>query len=108
MDVYRTPDEQFVGLPGYHFAPHYCDVACDTTTVRVHYVDEGLRCIAPDLVGFGRSDKPLERTAYTYQRHVDWMTSVVQQLELRDATFVGQDWGGLIGLRLVSAMPERF
>src|SRR5437773_309199 len=109
MDVYRTPDDQFKGLPGYDFTPHYCDVPSDATTLRVHYLDEGprgappvllmhgepswsylyrkmirvlvdagLRCIAPDLVGFGRSDKPLERTAYTYQRHVDWMTAVVE------------------------------
>jgi haloalkane dehalogenase len=71
-------------------------------------VAEGLRCVAPDLVGFGRSDKPTERTDYTYQRHVDWMTSFVEQVDLRDTTFVGQDWGGLIGLRLVTAMPDRF
>jgi haloalkane dehalogenase len=71
-------------------------------------VDAGLRCVAPDLVGFGRSDKPRERSDYTYQRHVDWMTAFVEEVDLRDATFVGQDWGGLIGLRLVTAMPDRF
>jgi haloalkane dehalogenase len=71
-------------------------------------VDAGLRCVAPDLVGFGRSDKPRARDDYTYQRHVDWMTALVEQLDLRDATFVGQDWGGLIGLRLVTGMPDRF
>ncbi|MCU1430384.1 MAG: alpha/beta fold hydrolase [Actinomycetia bacterium] len=71
-------------------------------------VSAGLRCIAPDLVGFGRSDKPTVRSDYTYQRHVDWMTSVLEQLDLQDVTFVGQDWGGLIGLRLVTAMPDRF
>jgi haloalkane dehalogenase len=71
-------------------------------------VDAGLRCIAPDLVGFGRSDKPVERNDYTYQRHVDWMTSVVEQLDLQGTTLVCQDWGGLIGLRLVTAMPDRF
>jgi haloalkane dehalogenase len=71
-------------------------------------VDAGLRCVAPDLVGFGRSDKPRERSDYTYQRHVDWMTAFVEEIDLRDATFVGQDWGGLIGLRLVTSMPDRF
>jgi haloalkane dehalogenase len=71
-------------------------------------VDAGLRCVAPDLVGFGRSDKPKARADYTYQRHVDWMTALLEHLDLRDATFVGQDWGGLIGLRLVTGMPDRF
>jgi haloalkane dehalogenase len=71
-------------------------------------VDAGLRAVAPDLVGFGRSDKPAKRTDYTYQRHVDWMTSWLDAVDLRDATFVGQDWGGLIGLRLLVARPERF
>jgi haloalkane dehalogenase len=69
----------------------------------------GYRAIAPDLVGFGRSDKPAQRTDYTYQRHVDWMQrAVIDGLDLRDATFVGQDWGGLIGLRLVAENPDRF
>src|SRR5690242_302605 len=127
MDVYRTPDDRFVDLPGYPFAPHYTEVPSgDGTQLRVHYLDEGpadapvvllmhgepswsylyrtmipvlvaagLRCVAPDLVGFGRSDKPRAREDYTYQRHVDWMTALLEQLDLRDATFVGQDWGGL-------------
>jgi haloalkane dehalogenase len=68
----------------------------------------GLRTVAPDLVGFGRSDKPTQRTDYTYQRHVDWMHAVVDQLELSEITLVAQDWGGLIGLRLVGERPERF
>jgi haloalkane dehalogenase len=69
----------------------------------------GNRVIAPDLVGFGRSDKPADRTDYTYQRHVDWMTrAVIDAVDLHDATFVGQDWGGLIGLRLVAEHPDRF
>jgi len=71
-------------------------------------VDAGLRAVAPDLVGFGRSDKPTQRTDYTYQRHVDWMTSWLEAVDLRDATLVGQDWGGLIGLRLVAEHPDRF
>jgi haloalkane dehalogenase len=69
----------------------------------------GLRSIAPDLVGFGRSDKPAERDDYTYAAHVEWMRAALfDGLDLRDVTFVGQDWGGLIGLRLVGEHPDRF
>jgi haloalkane dehalogenase len=71
-------------------------------------VAAGHRVIAPDLVGFGRSDKPTALEDYTYQRHVDWMMSAVQQLDLKGITLFAQDWGGLIGLRLVAAMPDRF
>ena len=71
-------------------------------------VDAGLRTVALDLVGFGRSDKPAARDDYTYARHVAWMQAFVQAVDLRDATLVGQDWGGLIGLRLVAAEPERY
>jgi len=70
--------------------------------------DAGYRCLAPDLAGFGRSDKPAARTDYTFQRHVDWMTAWLTTNELDGLTLVCQDWGGLIGLRLVAAMPERF
>ena len=68
----------------------------------------GYRAVAPDLVGFGRSDKPAELSDYTYQRHVDWMQAVFDQLNLTGITLVCQDWGGLIGLRLVADHPERF
>jgi len=68
----------------------------------------GFRAVAPDLPGFGRSDKPAKRTDYTYQRHVDWMTAFIEAIDLRNATLVGQDWGGLIGLRLVAENPDRF
>ena len=68
----------------------------------------GFRAIAPDLIGFGRSDKPAQREDYTYQRHVDWMTAFIRRINLRNATLVGQDWGGLIGLRLIAEQPERF
>jgi haloalkane dehalogenase len=71
-------------------------------------VAAGLRAVCPDLPGFGRSDKPSKRTDYTYQRHVDWMRSTVEALDLRDITLVCQDWGGLIGLRLVAEHPDRF
>ncbi len=70
--------------------------------------EAGLRSIAPDLVGFGRSDKPAARTDYTYQRHVDWMHAVLGKLDLSSVTLVCQDWGGLIGLRLVAEDPDRF
>jgi haloalkane dehalogenase len=141
MDTLRTPDDRFVGLPGYPFAPHYVDIPDgDGGTLRVHHVDEGdpgapavlllhgepswsylyrhmipiiveagLRAVAPDLVGFGRSDKPAERSDYTYARHVGWLTAhALDALALHDITLVGQDWGGLIGLRLVAAEPDRF
>src|ERR1700684_3922566 len=69
----------------------------------------GLQVVAPDLVGFGRSDKPTERTDYTFAGHVEWMRELLfDALDLRDVTLVCQDWGGLIGLRLVGEHPERF
>jgi len=71
-------------------------------------VEAGYRVIAPDLVGFGRSDKPSKRTDYTYQRHVDWMKSLLVQLDLQNTTLFCQDWGGLIGLRLVAEEEGRF
>jgi haloalkane dehalogenase len=69
----------------------------------------GARVVVPDLVGFGRSDKPAEQRDHTYARHVAWMRQlVVDHLDLRDVTFFGQDWGGLIGLRVVAGAPDRF
>ena len=68
----------------------------------------GRRVLAPDLIGFGRSDKPAERSDYTYERHVAWMSQWLLQTELTDITLFAQDWGGLIGLRLVAAYPEVF
>ena len=140
MDVLRTPDERFQGLPGFPFTPHYLEVPSgDGDRLRVHYLDEGpkegppvlmmhgepswcylyrkmvlvivdagFRAVAPDLIGFGRSDKPAQREDYTYQRHVDWMEAFLLALDLRGVTLVCQDWGGLIGLRLVTAHPDRF
>lgn len=71
--------------------------------------EAGHRCVAPDLIGFGRSDKPAERSDYTYRRHVDWMREALfDRLDLRGVTLVCQDWGGLIGLRLVAEHPDRF
>ena len=72
-------------------------------------VDAGHRVIAPDLVGFGKSDKPTEQADYTYERHVAWMQeAIIDHLDLQNATFFGQDWGGLVGLRLVAENPDRF
>jgi haloalkane dehalogenase len=68
----------------------------------------GLRVLAPDLVGFGRSDKPADRADYTYERHVQWMSDWLVANDFRDITLFCQDWGGLIGLRLVAAFPDRF
>jgi haloalkane dehalogenase len=131
--VLRTPDERFSNLPAFDFEPHYVEV----DGLRIHYVDEGagpivlllhgeptwsylyrkmiplltdagLRAVAPDLVGFGRSDKLDDRKDYTYQRHVDWMHGFLNALDLRNVTHFGQDWGGLIGLRLVAEQPDRF
>lgn len=68
----------------------------------------GHRVVAPDLIGFGRSDKPAAREDYTFQRHVDWLGAFVRALDLTAITLVCQDWGGLLGLRLVAEMPERF
>lgn len=141
MDVLRTPDDRFEGLPDFPFAAHYVEVPSgDGGALRVHHLDEGpargpvvlllhgepswsflyrkmipvltgagLRCVAPDLVGFGRSDKPAAQDDYTYAAHVEWMRAALfDELGLQDVTLVGQDWGGLVGLRLVGEHPERF
>lgn len=71
-------------------------------------VAAGYRVIAPDLIGFGKSDKPTKRSDYTYQRHVDWVRNILIQLDLHDVTLMCQDWGGLLGLRLVAEHADRF
>jgi haloalkane dehalogenase len=137
MNILRTPDERFASLPDFPFEPHYLSVAGDirihyldegprdaAPVLLLHgepswsflyrkmipvLVAAGHRCIAPDLVGFGRSDKPSEREEYTYARHVDWMAEAVfGHLDLREITFFGQDWGGLVGLRLLASQPDRY
>lgn len=71
--------------------------------------DAGVRAVAPDLIGFGRSDKPADVADHSYARHVEWCRELIEDvLDLRDVTLVGQDWGGLIGLRLVAEHPDRF
>ena len=130
-DAYRTPDERFEGLPGYPFAPHYLD----QDGLRMHYLDEGdgpavlllhgeptwsylyrkiipeltpsARAIAPDYFGFGRSDKPLRVEDYSYDFHFGSIARLADELDLRDATVVVQDWGGPIGLRLAVEHPDR-
>jgi haloalkane dehalogenase len=72
------------------------------------FVDAGYRVIAPDLIGFGRSDKPADRRDYIYNRHVTWMQAFLDQLDLQRITLLCQDWGGLIGLRLVAENPDAF
>src|SRR5659263_232226 len=125
MKTLRTPDDRFVDLPGYPFAPHYLDEGGpDAEPVLLMHgepswsylyrkmippiVGAGLRAVAPDLVGFGRSDKPAARGDYTYERHVAWMQSFLDEVGVAGINLVCQDWGGLIGLRLVAANPERF
>lgn len=99
-----SPDAKPVLLM--HGEPSWCYLYRKMIPVLVA---AGHRVIAPDLVGFGRSDKPTLQSDYSYARHVAWMSELLfDQLGMRHATFFGQDWGGLIGLRLVAASPERF
>ncbi len=72
------------------------------------FVEAGYRVLAPDFIGFGKSDKPTERSDYTYANHVAWMSAWLESLDIQSANLFCQDWGGLIGLRLVAAYPERF
>jgi haloalkane dehalogenase len=132
VDAYRTPEDQFRNLPGYPFAPNYFD----WEGLRLHFLDKGSgapvlllhgepdwsylyrrmvpilarhhRVIAPDYAGFGRSDKPTDIGWYTYDRHVASIESLVEHLDLREATVVVQDWGGPIGLRAAVEMKDRF
>jgi haloalkane dehalogenase len=132
VELFRTPDERFSGLPGYGFEPRYVEL----DGLRLHYLDEGEgtpvvcfhgeptwsylyrkmipplvaaghRVIAPDYAGFGRSDKPTDRSWYTYDRHVELMTALLEQLDVRRATAVVQDWGGPIGLRWATENTDR-
>ena len=135
MEALRTPDDRFAGLPGYDFEPRYVEVdglrmhyvdegpRGAGPVLLLHgepswsYLYRkmipiisaaGHRTVAPDIIGFGRSDKPVNRDDYTYQRHVDWMTAFVEQLDLQNITLFCQDWGGLIGLRIAAEHPDRF
>ncbi len=133
VDAIRTPDEALQGLPDYPFESSYREV----DGLRLAHLDEGegrpvvffhgeptwsylwrkvippvrdagFRCIAPDYAGFGRSDKPTDVGWYTYDRHVELMAALLEELDVRDATAVVHDWGGPIGLRLAVEHPDRF
>ena len=131
-DAIRTPDELLIDLPEFGFEATYrefeglrlahLDVGEGTPVLFVHgeptwsflwrkvippVRDAGYRCIAPDLPGFGRSDKPINLGWYTYDRHSASLSALVQELDLRDATVVVHDWGGPIGLRVAVEHPDR-
>jgi haloalkane dehalogenase len=133
--VLRTPDERFANLPGFDFQPRYNEVGgyrmhyldegpSDGQPILLLHGEPtwcylyrkmipvlaaaGYRCIAPDLIGFGRSDKPTDRALHTYKFHVDEVAALVQALDLKHCTLFGQDWGGLIGLRVVTENEPRF
>jgi haloalkane dehalogenase len=130
--ILRTSDERFVNLPDFDYQPRYVEIE----GLRMAYVESGAgdpilmlhgeptwgflyrrmipplaaagRALAPDLVGFGRSDKPVAPNAYSYRSHVRWMRRFIEALDLKRITLVCQDWGGLIGLRMLAQMPARF
>ena len=135
MEYLRTPDDRFERLLDYPFVPHYVDVGglrmhyvdegpADAPPVLMLHGEPtwsylyrhmipvcaaaGHRVIAPDLIGFGKSDKPTRIDDYSYQSHMDWMLSLLDQLALTRITLVCQDWGSLLGLRLAAENPDRF
>jgi len=135
IDYIRTPENRFTNLPNYHFEPNYLDVGglrmhyldegpSDADPILMLHGEPswsylyrymipvcsaaGHRVIAPDLIGFGKSDKPLKIKDYSYQAHMDWMESLLEQLDLKNVTLVCQDWGSLIGLRLAAENESRF
>ena len=102
IDAGTRPQEVILCL---HGEPSWCFLYRHMIKV---FTQEGYRVVAPDLIGFGRSDKPTGRRDHTYTRHVDWMHSAIGQMGLRDVTLFCQDWGGLIGLRVVGENPGLF
>ncbi len=136
MEIFRTEEARFEGLPGYDYKPNYLDLTGDLDGLRMHYVDEGegapilllhgeptwaylyrkmipslsagARVVAPDLIGFGRSDKPTDRDWYSYDRHVRSVVQLIEHLDLESITVVVQDWGGPIGLRAAVTHRDRF
>ncbi len=132
LDIFRTPDERFADLQEYPFRPchqywqglrmHYVDEGRGTPVLLLHgeptwsylyrsmippLVAAGFRCVAPDYIGFGKSDKVLDDAWYVIERHVESIRSLIEALDLRDITLVVHDWGGPIGLRQAVDMPER-
>lgn len=134
MKIINTPDSYFENLKDYPFAANYHEVQ---EGLRMHYVDEGegqtilllhgepswsylyrkmipilvgngFRCIAPDLVGFGKSSKIVGKEHYTFKSHLGWLTSLLEHLNLMDVHLFCQDWGGLLGLRSVVNNPDMF
>jgi haloalkane dehalogenase len=132
VEATRTPDERFEGLPDFPFEANYREV----DGLRLAHIDEGegdpvvffhgeptwsflwrkvippvrdagYRCVAPDLAGFGRSDKPVDIDWYSYDRHVELTATLLTELDLRNATAVVHDWGGPIGMRLAVEHPDR-
>jgi len=135
MDVLRTPDERFADLSGFNFAPRYVEVRglrvhyvdegprdadpvlllhgepswCYLYRKMIPVITKaGHRAVAPDFIGFGRSDKPTRQEDYSYQFHVDTTVAFIERLDLRDITLFGQDWGGLVGLRVAAEHAGRF
>src|SRR5271166_4345534 len=135
MDALRTPDERFAALPGYSFAPHYLQGGgrrmhyldegprAAPVALCLHgqptwsylyrkmipaLIAAGLRVVAPDFFGFGRSDKPEEEATYTFMFHRDSIVALIEALDLKRVTLVCQDWGGLIGLTIPMDMRNRF
>ena len=131
----RTPEERFQQLPDFPYAPHYTELGGlriahidegprDGPVVLLMHgepawsflyrkmipilVAAGMRVLVPDQVGFGRSDKPTQRSDYTYENHVQWMSAWLESVDAKDITLFCQDWGSLIGLRMVAEMPDRF
>lgn len=136
LEVLRTPDERFRNLPDHPFEPRYATLGQGlrmhyvdegprdaAPVLMLHgepswsylyrhmvpvFAEAGLRAVAPDLIGFGRSDKPVDKGAYTYQAHVDWLVEWLEQTDLRDITLICQDWGSLLGLRIAAEHEDRF
>ncbi len=132
MEILRTPDERFADLPGFPYTPHFVEV----NDLRIHYVDEGAgeavlclhgepswsfeyrkmipmlsaryRVIAPDFVGFGRSDKPAHRREHTFRMHCAVLSRFLDALGLKKITLVAHDFGAVVGLRLATERPEWF
>ena len=134
--IIRTPESRFNNLPDYNFISNYMNVEeglrlhyldegkkDDPIVLLLHgeptwsflyrkmipiLSKNNFRVISPDLIGFGKSDKLIDKSEYSYQKHIDWLITFILKLDLNDITLFCQDWGGLTGLRIITEMPERF